>query len=84
MNLRYWLLPAAGALAMSGVMITKEVMSAPGNGGKSELKTATTLPISRVILFSSGVAHFNRSAEVDGDVRVDLTFPEQDINDLIK
>ena len=37
-----------------------------------------------MVLFSSGVAHFNRSAEVDGDVRIDLTFPEQDINDLIK
>jgi hypothetical protein len=80
----YWLIPAAGAVAMSGVMITKEVLSAPGDNGKSELKAANTLPISRVILFSSGVAHFSRSAEVDGDARVDLTFPEQDINDLIK
>jgi hypothetical protein len=84
MQVRYWLLPLAGAMTMAGVMITKEVLSAPGDNGKSELKTATTLPISRVILFSSGVAHFNRSAEVDGDVRIDLTFPEQDINDLIK
>jgi hypothetical protein len=84
MHPRYWVLPIVGAAAMSGVMITKEVLSAPGDTAKSELKTATTLPISRVILFSSGVAHFNRSAEVDGDVRVDLTFPEQDINDLIK
>jgi hypothetical protein len=84
MNAKFWLLPAAGALAMAGVMVTKDVLSAPGDTAKPELKTATTLPISRVILFSSGVAHFNRSAEVDGDVRIDLTFPEQDINDLIK
>ena len=37
-----------------------------------------------MILFNSGVGHFTRSGEVDGDARVDLTFPEQDINDLIK
>src|SRR5207237_462460 len=28
--------------------------------------------------------HFTRSGDVEGDARVDLTFPEQDINDLIK
>ncbi|MCE9533463.1 MAG: DUF4139 domain-containing protein, partial [Planctomycetes bacterium] len=50
----------------------------------SELKATTSLPISRVLLFSSGVAHFNRSAEIEGDARIDLTFPEQDINDLLK
>jgi hypothetical protein len=78
----YWLVPAVGAVAMTGVMITKDVNSAQPAGG--ELKPVTTLPISRVVLFSSGVAHFSRSAEVEGDARVDLTFPEQDINDLIK
>src|SRR5580700_2493699 len=78
----YWLLPAVGAVAMTGVMITKDVNTAqPGPG---ELKAVSTLPISRVVLFSSGVSHFSRSAEVDGDARIDLTFPEQDINDLIK
>ena len=46
--------------------------------------TLFSLPISQVILFNSGVGHFTRSGEVEGDARVDLTFPEQDINDLIK
>src|SRR6185503_4804713 len=50
----------------------------------TEVKQAATLPITRVILFSSGVSHHTRSAEVEGDTRIDLTFPEQDINDLIK
>ncbi|HEX3151862.1 MAG TPA: DUF4139 domain-containing protein, partial [Gemmataceae bacterium] len=48
------------------------------------LKPAVSLPISQVILFNSGVGHFTRSGEVEGEARVDLTFPEQDINDLIK
>ncbi len=79
----FWLVPAVGAALTSGIMITQEVVSAPVPMS-NELKTATTLPISRVILFSSGVAHYNRTAEVEGEARIDLTFPEQDINDLIK
>ena len=50
----------------------------------AQLKPAVSLPIRQVILFNSGVGHFTRSGEVEGDARVDLTFPEQDINDLIK
>ena len=79
-----WIAPVVGAVAMSGAMITQEVLTAQPAPAKSELKATTTLPVSRVLLFSSGVAHFSRSAEVEGDARVDLTFPEQDINDLIK
>ncbi len=35
-------------------------------------------------MFSSGVGYFQREGTVDGDARVDLSFPTQDINDLIK
>src|SRR4051794_20543625 len=42
------------------------------------------LPVKRVVLFSSGVGYFQREGEVEGDARVDLTFPASDINDLIK
>src|SRR6185295_5456815 len=43
-----------------------------------------SLPITRVVLFNSGVGYFSRSGEVVDDARVDLTFPESDINDLLK
>ena len=42
------------------------------------------LPVKGVVLFSSGVGYFQREGTVDGDARVDLTFPVGDINDLIK
>src|SRR5207302_10614646 len=42
------------------------------------------LPIGQVVLFSSGVGYFQREGTIDGDARVDLSFPTQDINDLIK
>jgi hypothetical protein len=45
---------------------------------------AVELPIARVILYSSGVGYFERQATIDGNVRLDLSFPVQDINDLLK
>ena len=84
----WWILPALGAMAAGAAFFAQRGESAPGNavpGAKlADLKPAVTLPISQVILFNSGVGHFTRAGEVEGDARVDLTFPEQDINDLIK
>jgi hypothetical protein len=79
-----WLAPVIGAVSLSAVLLSVKAAPDSKPAGRSDLKTVTTLPISRVILFSSGVAHFARSGEIEGDARVDLTFPEQDINDLIK
>src|SRR5262245_45428907 len=87
-----WGLPVAGALAAGGLFLAQKGVSAPekGNGDHADaskpadLKPAVSLPISQVILFNSGVGHFTRSGDVEGDARVDLTFPEQDVNDLIK
>ncbi len=47
-------------------------------------ETSAQLPIGQVVLFSSGVGYFQREGTIDGDARVDLSFPTQDINDLIK
>src|SRR5215211_2730446 len=84
-----WGLPVVGALTAAGVFWTPRGESAPGpaDNGKQpvgDLKPAVSLPITQVILFNSGVGHFTRSGEVDGEARVDLTFPEPDVNDLIK
>jgi hypothetical protein len=45
---------------------------------------AVQLPIGQVVLFSSGVGYFQREGAVEGNARVDLSFPVSDINDLIK
>src|SRR5438067_6413487 len=44
---------------------------------------ATQLPIGQVVLFSSGVGYFQREGAIEGNTRVDLSFPVTDINDLI-
>jgi hypothetical protein len=87
---RYWIaLPAIGLLAVGAAIYGQRGQSGPvaadnGKDKTAQLKPAVSLPISQVILFNSGVGHFTRSGEVEGEARVDLTFPEQDINDLIK
>ena len=78
----YWLAPAAVAAAAGAFLLHRPAATAP----KSETAAAqaAALPISRVVLFSSGVGYFQRTGDVDGNARVDLTFQVRDINDLIK
>lgn len=45
---------------------------------------SVSLPVGQVVLFSSGVGYFQREGTVEGDARVDLSFPVTDINDLLK
>ncbi len=54
--------------------------------GRDEPPSASKaqLPIGQVVLFSSGVGYFQREGTVEGTARVDLSFPVQDINDLLK
>ncbi|HEV3238239.1 MAG TPA: DUF4139 domain-containing protein, partial [Gemmataceae bacterium] len=51
---------------------------------RQSIKGSTPLPISQVVLFSSGVGYFQREGEVEGNTRVDLSFPVGDVNDLLK
>src|SRR5947208_5938394 len=81
---RKWLLvaPVAGALGVGAGVGADKLFAAEKE--KQDLKPAVSLPITRVVLFNSGVGYFSRSGEVEGDARVDLTFPESDVNDLLK
>src|SRR5205085_2059742 len=56
----------------------------PDDAVSSEPATRTQLPIGQVVLFSSGVGYFQREGAIEGNTRVDLSFPVTDINDLIK
>jgi hypothetical protein len=78
-----WSLPLAGAIG-AGALADRWLAAEALADAKQDLKPAVTLPITRVVMFNSGVGYFSRSGEVDGDARVDLTFQEADINDLIK
>ncbi|HYH68488.1 MAG TPA: DUF4139 domain-containing protein [Urbifossiella sp.] len=78
-----WSVPLACAIGV-GALADRWLANTALADAKQDLKPAVTLPITRVVMFNSGVGYFSRSGEVDGDARVDLTFQEADINDLIK
>jgi len=48
------------------------------------LFAAEELPVKRVVLFTSGVAFFQREGELTGDTSVQLSFRTEQINDLLK
>jgi hypothetical protein len=86
MTLRKWLwaAPVVGAAGV-GLAANTLVPTADAAGkGEGDPKQSVSLPIKQVVLFNSGVGYFGRTGEVDGEARVDLTFPESDINDLLK
>jgi hypothetical protein len=82
MNLRklLWSVPAAAAVA-GAVTVDRWLEAADA---KQDLKPAVNLPLTRIVLFNSGVGYFSRSGDVDGDARVDLAFEDADVNDLLK
>ena len=77
-----WSIPVIGAVGLGFGVDQFFLKAAPE--AKQDLKPATSLPITRVVLFNSGVGYFSRSGDVEGDARVDLTFYESDVNDLLK
>lgn len=54
------------------------------NGQGEETKSGSALPLKKVVLFNSGVGFFEHRAQVDGDVKIDLKFNVDSINDLLK
>ena len=93
---RTWLaaaLTGGAALTVAAYAFVGWPSLSPAGPAKTALQTAVAtapsessvqLPIAQVVLFSSGVGYFQREGKIDGDARVDLSFPTQDINDLIK
>jgi hypothetical protein len=87
---RKWLLACvAGAAVAAGaawaLLPSRSPAGPSGPSGEGPAPArAEQLPVSRVVLFSSGVGHFLREGQVEGDARVDLAFPVQDVNDLLK
>jgi hypothetical protein len=87
---RAYLAAGLAALAASAAFLVLPLRLSPAARTEEKTKesgkspTAALLPVAQVVLFSSGVGYFQREGSIDGDQRIDLTFPTQDINDLIK
>ncbi|MCX6993907.1 MAG: hypothetical protein NT011_12300 [Kiritimatiellaeota bacterium] len=63
---------------LAGTALTSA--GAPTGAGTAK----TDLPLKQVVLFTSGVAYFERAAEISGTAAAELSFKTDQINDLIK
>jgi len=53
-------------------------------GAIATIGVAADLPLSRVVLFTSGVGYFEREGTVEGTAAVELSFRTSQINDILK
>ncbi len=87
MRRTYLVLGTLAALCAAGVVAWKTTSltaQQPRPAARSADNATRSLPLTHVVLFSSGVGYFQREGSVEGDARVDLTFRVGDVNDLLK
>jgi len=82
-----WLAPLALVVLAVALFVLKPSPS-PADPVKADPAgqpaASAQLPVAQAILYTSGVGYFQREGTVEGNTRIDLTFPVQDINDLLK
>jgi hypothetical protein len=89
MRRKYWLaallvgLAAAGGVAYWAAPSTARTASSASKDD-GDPAARKPLPLTQIVLFNSGVGYFQREGSVEGNVRIDLTFPVNDVNDLLK
>src|SRR5262245_11326925 len=83
---RAWVLTAVAGVGLCALGLSWTSFSGARPAAKDQEKEAksASLPIGQVVLYSSGVGFFQRQGSVEGNARVDLSFPVSDINDLLK
>ena len=79
MKLIVLLFLAAGWLASIEWLAAKAVAADEKQPDKEPV-----LPLSQVVLYTSGVGYFQRDGGVEGNAQVELRFKTEDINDLLK
>jgi hypothetical protein len=68
------LAPLVVALALVG----------PWSAAAQAVETDASVPLSTLVLFTSGVGYFQHDGTVDGNAKMELTFSADQINDLLK
>lgn len=79
------LLSLAAILAIGQSLLAQATRpSAPPAAGAAPAAKAADVPVTRVVLFSSGVGYFEHNGSVNGTVTADLRFETAQINDVLK
>src|SRR5262245_28778543 len=97
MRTKHWLLGGVAVAALGAGVTALGALPRPASADPAPAAAAqppsdpppparseAALPVKAVVLFNSGVGYFQREGAVDGDARVDLSFPAAEVNDLIK
>jgi hypothetical protein len=74
------IVPILTGLAWLGAVSISTSSGAEPNKGEGE----SALPLSVVVLYTSGVGYFEREGKVEGNAQVELRFKTEDVNDLLK
>jgi hypothetical protein len=74
------------SILIVGLLFAATILAAQGQGEGAVAGSGTgaQLPLSKVVLFTSGVGYFQREGTVSGNTDLDLYFMTKDINDLLK
>ena len=68
---------------LTGSLLVLLFLAPLGASAQAEEKDVT-VPISSLVLFTSGVGYFQHDGTVEGNARMELTFSSDQINDLLK
>lgn len=68
-------------LAVAAIALPAAAQPKPANDKKD---AAANLPVTKTVLFSSGVGYFEHAGEVDGNATLELMFKRDQINDVLK
>ncbi|PON18212.1 hypothetical protein C2W62_09140 [Candidatus Entotheonella serta] len=73
-------------MIIAGVMVAVALVGRPQTEPlrKPHVATADALPLTKIVLYTSGVGYFQREGNVEGNQRLSLRFKTDDINDLLK
>ena len=72
------------ALAILVSCAVPAALSSQASASGSQEEKDVTVPLTRLVLFTSGVGYFQHDGVVDGNARMELTFSTSQINDLLK
>jgi hypothetical protein len=70
-------IPTIHLAVIAALILQASILTAQG-------EAESTIPLSRVVLFSSGVGYFQRDGHIEGNSSVELKFVTSQINDILK
>src|SRR5262245_9875397 len=72
------------SLMLLGIVGTAAWAQNPSPGPTPEATAQATLPLTKIVLYASGVGYFQRDGQIDGRGQLALRFKVDNINDLLK